>query len=231
MNKINFITKEHIDYFAQNSIFSASKINVILTEMNSNWDNEDYSSLVGNIRTILNIIPTILGYSSGNTVALYSQAPTVSKSEKETILGLDSITRKWADGITHDTSTIGFEQAGIVSPAVNQLLAVVIRLSTDPVVMRKIAESLETTEEQNMFNTIKDFFLSVNEDLFKDIFRNKITNFSYNLTQQEIITLQQISNSPLAKEILSFESNGNFIWNDPQRGPTNGFIFQLTYLD
>lgn len=231
MDKINFISVEYIDYFKQNNIFSAPKISSILEEMNSNWDNKDYSSLVGNIRTILNIVPTILGYSSGNTVALHSQAPTVSKSEKETILGLDSITRKWADGIVHDPSTIGFEQVGIVGPAVNQLLYVVKRLSNDPIVMKKITESLETTEGQEVFRTIKDFFISVNEDLFKDIFKNKITNFSYNLTEREIVILQQISNNPVAKEILIFESNGNFIWNDPKRGPTNGFNFQLTYLN
>lgn len=231
MDKINFINIEYIDYFKQNDVFSAPKISNILTEMNSNWHNEDYSSLVGNIRIILNIVPTILGYSSGNTVALHSQAPTVSKSEKETILGLDSITRKWADGIVHDATTIGFEQVGILGPAVNQLLLVVKRLSSDPIVMKKITEGLETTEEQGVFNTVKDFFISVNEDLFKDIFKNKITNFSYNLTEREIVTLQQISNNPLAKEILIFESNGNFIWNDPLRGPTNGFNFQLTYLD
>jgi len=231
LDKKDFIIKEHIDYFKQNSVFSASKITNILMEMNSNWASGDYSSLVENIRTILNVIPTILGYSSGNTVALYSQAPTVSKSEKETILGLDSITRKWADGITHEALTIGFEQVGIVGPAVSQLLSVVIRLSRDPEIMKKIADSLETTGVQSIFITIKDFFLSVNRNYFNDIFKNKITNFSYNLTEREIITLQQISNSPLAKDILSFESNGNFIWNDPQRGPTSGFNFQLTYLN
>ena len=230
MENIDYIKKEYIEYFENRSTDFGIKISVILTEMSSNWANKEYSSLVVNIRTILNIIPTVLGYASGNTTALSSQAPSVSQSEKEIITNLNSIARKWGDGINHDKETLGFEQVGLVSPAINILLAVVIRISNDPVIVIKIKESLESSEEQNTFKAIKDFFLSVDESRFKEIFAQKVTTFTCNLTESQNITLQQIANTALAKEILSFESNGNFIWNDPMKGPQNGFNFNLKYL-
>jgi len=227
MDKIKFIKEDYLEYFKNNSY---DKTHLILKEINSNWENKDYSSLICNIRTILNIIPTILGYSAGNTVAIYSSAPMVSKSEKEIISNLNSITRKWGDGVNHDITTVGFEQVGLISPAINILLAVVIKLSGDSIVMKEIEESLKSSEKQNTFKAIKDFFLSVDKNNFEEIFKQKITKFSYNLTERQIVILQEIANTPLAKQILSFESNGNFIWND-QNGPKNGFNFRLDYLD
>jgi hypothetical protein len=73
---------------------------------------------------------------------------------------------------------------------------------------------------------LRTFFNEIDRNIMVQILQGT-RSIVVNVPASHVIKLQELVGDPTFTQLATFQSNGNFLWNDPQ-GPRNGYIVTVT---